>query len=69
MLDPLRQRYAERPFLRVKETASILRIARQTLYEWWREGRGPPVLRPSPKVVRIPTDQFFDWLEARKEDA
>ena len=48
--------------LTVPEVARLLRVSRWTLWEWRRNGAGPPCVRLSRGVIRYPRRILADWL-------
>lgn len=46
------------------EVADLLGVTEQTLRDWERAGRGPEVIRFSPKVARYPADAVKRFVMA-----
>ena len=46
------------------EVADLLGVSEQTLRDWERAGRGPEVIRFSPKVARYPAAAIARFFEA-----
>lgn len=59
------------PFITVKETCSLLKISRQTVYEWMKSGKLKAV--KAGRLVRIrreDLDSFLkEWRPGKKEKA
>ena len=60
----------EAAFLTPKEAAAYLRINVHTMYAFMRKSRakgGPPVQKFSGNCYRLPTQEFIEWANSKRE--
>jgi excisionase family DNA binding protein len=48
-----------------KEVCEVLKISRDTLYEWREINAGPPAFKLPNGQLRFPVDEFEAWLRRR----
>lgn len=53
--------------LKATDVARIMGVAKSTAYEMMRMNDFPAIIINS--VVRVPRDDFFNWLETKKKGA
>jgi predicted DNA-binding transcriptional regulator AlpA len=58
--------YVDCELLRANVVAELLKIHRDTLYNWRREKVGPPAIRIGVRV-RYPRAGLVDWLERQEK--
>ena len=54
-------------FFTAKEAAEYLRVNLNSFYKWAREDGGPPIRKLHKACIRVPKEEFFKWVESRKE--
>ena len=57
-----------KPFFTIKEAAAYIGISAKTFRRYLKrspEKGGPPRRRITSQCVRIPTDQFVDWINTK----
>ncbi len=59
---------ADRPFLSIAEVADLLEVSKVRAYQMAAEGRFP-VVRLSPRRIRIPRRAFTQWVEQQAAKA
>ncbi len=59
---------AERPFLSIAQVAALLAVSKVRAYQMAAEGRFP-VVRLTPRRIRIPRAAFSQWLDAQAAKA
>jgi hypothetical protein len=47
------------------EVSRLLRVSYYTLFEWRKDGEGPPFVRCSPHIIRYPRHRLARWLCAQ----
>jgi len=50
-------------FLKVPEVAEILQIPKKECYELIKQNKDFPYYRISERRIRIPRDEFFEWMK------
>jgi predicted site-specific integrase-resolvase len=50
------------------QVADMLRVPRETLRYWRKNGKGPPWTRLSDQVIRYPREAFEKWLSSKTSD-
>jgi excisionase family DNA binding protein len=53
-------------FLSPKAAAKIINISPKSLYNWIRQGNGPPSYKIGPLLIRIRKDELLRWLEQQR---
>jgi excisionase family DNA binding protein len=49
-----------------REVCQVLKISRDTLYEWREVNAGPPAFKLPNGQLRFPVDEFDTWLAGRR---
>jgi excisionase family DNA binding protein len=49
-----------------QEVCEVLKISRDTLYEWREVNSGPPAFKLPNGQLRFPVDEFRSWLDQRR---
>ncbi len=49
-----------------QEVCEVLKISRDTLYEWREVNTGPPAFKLPNGQLRFPIDEFGAWLSERR---
>ena len=53
--------------LTTEEAAKLLRISKEQMKLWRRDGTGPSFVRVSPKIIRYDREDIVAWIAAKKE--
>ena len=55
------------PLLTIDDVAERLNVAKQTVYAWRHEGKGPPAIQLEGRLLRYRPEDIEAWLDARHE--
>ena len=58
---------AQHELLTIKEAAAIVRVTPFTFWQWIkrRKKNRPPHVRVGPTLIRIPADEFREWIKGK----
>lgn len=51
----------------IAEFCELERISRSTLFQWWKEGRGPRRREYGPRTIKIASTDIEEWRRSRAQ--